>query len=103
VAVHHVAPPGEETNADPGLTRELFVEGRLGLFQSSSSALPRVAEAAEFPWEIVPAVAGPEGAMSAVDGVAAALNADASDMEATVRVLGWLGSPDGQAALAGQG
>ncbi|MEE6272056.1 extracellular solute-binding protein [Georgenia sp. MJ206] len=103
VNVHHVAPPAEQTNADPTLTRELFAEGRLALFQSSSADLARVAEAATFGWEVAPPVAGPSGAVSAVDGVAAAVNADASSMDATLRVLAWLGSADGQAALAGQG
>lgn len=48
-------------------------------------------------------VAGPEGRVSVMHGVAAVGNADTENMDATVTVLKWLGSADGQAALAGRG
>ncbi len=80
--------------------RELFAEGRLALFQSTSGDLRYLAEHAEVDWAIAPVPAGPDGAVSVVDGIGAAANAAAADPEATSQVLRWLASTDGQSALA---
>ena len=99
----HVAPSAADTNTNGDITRDLFLQGRLGLFQSGPYNLKTIAENAEFTWGLAPMVAGPEGRVSVVHGVAAVGNADTENMDATVTVLKWLGSADGQAALAGRG
>lgn len=100
---HYVAPSAADTNADGDLTRSLFMQGKLGLFQSGPYSLKTIAENAEFDWGIAPLVEGPEGRISVVHSVAAVGNADSKNLDATIKVLQWLGSAEGQAALASQG
>ncbi len=100
---YNVAPPASETNTNGDYSRELFVRGELGLFQSGPYALKTIADTAEFEWALAPKVEGPEGRISVVHGVAAVGNAGTENKEETVRVLQWLGSADGQMPLAEQG
>lgn len=98
-----VAPSAADTNTNGDATRDLFLQGKLGLFQSGPYNLKTIAENADFTWGLAPMVAGPEGRVSVVHGVAAVGNADTANLNATVEVLTWLGSKDGQAALASRG
>lgn len=98
----HVSPSAAETNQNPDLPRQLFVQGKLALFQSGQYSLPQVSEA-DFDWGIAPMVAGPEGRVGVVHGVAAVGNADTDHMDATVEVLRWLGSPEAQKPLGDTG
>lgn len=99
----HVAPSAADTNPNGDITRDMFLQGKLGLFQSGPYNLRTIADNATFNWGLAPMVAGPEGRVSVVHGVAAVGNADTKNMDATVKVLQWLGSTDGQQALASQG
>lgn len=99
---HHVAPPASETNLDGDYSRNLFVRGQLGLFQSGPYSLAAMKDA-DFEWGLAPMVAGPEGRVSVVHGVAAVGNAQTEHKDATVKVLKWLGSTEGQMPLAKQG
>lgn len=103
INTHYVAPSAADTNPNGDVTRDLFLQGKLGLFQSGPYNLKTIAENADFSWGIAPMVAGPEGRVSVVHGVAAVGNAASKNLEATITVLQWLGSADGQAALASQG
>ena len=103
VNTHYVAPSAADTNANGDMTRDLFLQGALGLFQSGPYNLRTIADNADFEWGIAPLVEGPEGRISVVHSVAAVGNAQTDNMEATTKVLQWLGSADGQAALASQG
>nr|NLD41781.1 sugar ABC transporter substrate-binding protein [Actinomycetales bacterium] len=100
---HYVAPSAADTNTNGDITRDLFLQGKLGLFQSGPYNLKTIADNATFEWGIAPMVEGPEGRISVVHGVAAVGNANSENMDATVRVLEWLGSVDGQTAIASQG
>lgn len=103
VNTHHVAPSAADTNTNGDVTRDLFIQGKLGLFQSGPYNLKTIAENAEFDWGLAPMVAGPEGRIGVVHGVAAVANADTENLEATTEVLRWLGSAKGQAPLAEEG
>lgn len=103
VNTHYVAPSAADTNANGDMTRDLFLQGALGLFQSGPYNLRTIADNADFEWGIAPLVEGPEGRISVVHAVAAVGNAQSQNLEATTKVLQWLGSADGQAALASQG
>ena len=94
------APAGEAAQTP---ARELFADGRLALFQSSSAVIRELATAGEVDWGMAPVPAGPDGVVSVVDGVAAAANAASTNPEATAEVVRWIASPDGQAALASHG
>ncbi|RPF26832.1 extracellular solute-binding protein [Georgenia muralis] len=100
VTRHRTAPP---VVAGGPSAVDQFTGGRLALLQSGAADLRAVAESARGPWALAPLVAGPEGRVAVVDGVAAVGNAATEDEGAAVAVLRWLGSADGQAALAGQG
>ncbi len=99
----HVAPSAADTNTNGDVTRDLFLQGRLGLFQSGPYNLKTIADNAPFAWGLAPMVAGPEGRVSVVHGVAAVGNADTANRDATIAVLTWLGSLEGQSALASRG
>ncbi|MDO5700835.1 MAG: sugar ABC transporter substrate-binding protein [Bowdeniella nasicola] len=99
----HVSPSAADTNQNGDLARELFLQGKMALFQSGPYSLPQIAENADFEWGIAPMVAGPEGRVSVVHSVAALGNAESEHYDATVKVLKWLASKDGQTALAATG
>jgi len=99
----HVAPPATDTNADGDLTRNLFVQGKLALFQSGQYSLPAVSEVDSFEWGVAPIVAGPHGRIGVVHGVAALANAHTKHPQETTRVLEWIASSEGQLPLAETG
>lgn len=102
VNVHHVAPPVTAGDGpDAGL--EEFLDGRLALFQSGAYRLRQITAMADFEWGIAAVVAGPQGPVTVVDGVVAAGNAHAEHGEAVTEVLEWVGSVEGQLALASHG
>ncbi|MFC5369281.1 ABC transporter substrate-binding protein [Arcanobacterium bovis] len=100
---HHVAPPASETNTKGDLTRDMFARGELALFQSGPYSLKKISESANINWGVAPMVAGPQGRVGVVHGVAAVGNAKTKNPEATKKVLAWLGSADGQRPLAEEG
>ena len=102
INTYHVSPSAAETNANGDLSRQLFVQGKMALFQSGQYSLPAMADA-EFDWAIAPMVEGPEGRIGVVHGVAALGNAATEHPEATVEVLRWLGSTEGQVPLGATG
>ncbi|WP_324650254.1 ABC transporter substrate-binding protein [Georgenia sp. H159] len=96
--------PAAPPVGDPTVTaRELFTAGRMALFQSTSADMRHVAEHAEGDWGLAPVPAGPDRSVAVVDGVAAAVNAASPNPEATIEVLHWIASADGQSALASHG
>lgn len=103
VNTFYVAPSAADTNTNGDASRDLFLQGNMGLFQSGPYSLKTIADNATFEWGIAPMVEGPEGRISVVHGVAAVGNANSENLDATIRVLEWIGSADGQNALATQG
>lgn len=98
---HHIAPPAEASGEDPELTRRLFTDGRLGLYQSGNYDLQHATEAlGGAGFGIAPLPSGPEGATSVVHGLAAVGNAASEDAEEIAAVLAWLGTAEGQLPLA---
>ena len=81
---------------------DLFRQGRLALLQASSADLPAVAERAGN-LRVAPMIAGPQGRAGVVDAVAAVGNANSTHPGAVETVLEWLGTAEGQAALASRG
>lgn len=103
INTEHVAPPAADTNADGNASRDLFVQGKLALFQSGQYSLPEMTNIDSFEWGIAPMIAGPEGRIGVVHGVAALGNADSKNLEATIEVLKWLASAEGQRPLGETG
>lgn len=104
VNTYGVSPPAADTNANGDLARELFVQGRVALFQSGQYSLPATADIGDsFEWGIAPMVAGPEGRIGVVNSIVAAGNADTAYPEETVAVLRWLGSAESQRFLGESG
>lgn len=101
---YKVAPSAADTNTNGDITRDLFLQGKLALFQSGPYNLKTIAESAgDINWGIAPMVEGPEGRAGTVHGVVAVGNEKSKNRDATVRVLEWLGSAEGQLPLAEQG
>ncbi|WP_058235448.1 ABC transporter substrate-binding protein [Devriesea agamarum] len=100
-----VAPSAADTNQNGNLTRDLFIQGKLGLFQSGPYNLKNIYEGVQqsFPWAIAPLVAGPAGGLSVVHGVVAAGNAKTKNKEGATKLLSWLGSAEGQRPIATHG
>lgn len=102
-----IAPSAADTNQNGDFSRDLFVQGKLALFQSGPySLLPIQQGAAEdLSWGIAPMVSGPNGAKSLVHGVTAVGNAQApaEKQDAIAQLLTWLGSAEGQAPIGEMG
>ena len=107
VNVEHIAPSAADTNENGDFTRDLFTQGKLGLFQSGPYNLLPISEgvADSFEWALAAPVSGPEGPKSLVHGVVAVGNAKADDaqQEGIAELLTWLGSKEGQLPLAEKG
>ena len=107
INVENIAPSAADTNENGDFTRDLFTQGKLGLFQSGPYSLPAISEgvADSFEWALAAPVAGPDGAKSLVHGVVAVGNANADDdqQEGIAELLTWLGTKEGQLPLAEQG
>lgn len=97
---HHVSPSAADTNQNGEKTRDLFVQGKLALYQSGPYRLKDIEENAKFDWAIAPMLEGPAGRVSAVHGVAAVGNAQSKHLPETIEVLKWLGSAAGQKPIA---
>ncbi|GLW31598.1 ABC transporter substrate-binding protein [Actinoplanes regularis] len=96
----HVAPPAAETGTDGDKALRLFTQGRMALFQSGSYHLRSIQEGAGFSWGIAPLLKGPAGRVGVVHGVAAVASARTAHRDATVEVLKWIGTADGQEPIA---
>lgn len=100
----HLAPTGKEVVGDPGLCRQLFVQGKLGLLQTGTYDLQAVASTMGegLEWDIHPPVRGPEGTRPLVHTIAmvATTSRDDDRDAALAEVLSVLGSADGMRPLA---
>ncbi|MGQ4569735.1 extracellular solute-binding protein [Dermabacteraceae bacterium P9123] len=102
---HRVAPATEGSNGNPAYCRDLFIQGRLALFQSGSYNLQRIANGVgkNFSWGVAAPVAGPNGPKSFLHAVAAVGNAHAKRRDDTAQLIDWLASADGQRPFAAAG
>jgi multiple sugar transport system substrate-binding protein len=104
INTHHVSPSAADTNANGDLARDLFVQGKMALFQSGQYSLTAMQDIGDsFEWGIAPMVAGPEGRIGVVHAVAALGNAATENADAVTEVLRWIGSAEGQGYLAASG
>jgi multiple sugar transport system substrate-binding protein len=100
---YHVAPSAADTNTNGDFSRDQFTQGKLALFQTGSYNLANVQQGAAFTWGVAPIPAGPAGAISVTNGVIAAGNAHSKHQDAVKKVLTWLGSAEGSAAIGANG
>ncbi|GIF04104.1 ABC transporter substrate-binding protein [Actinoplanes siamensis] len=100
INAEHVAPPAADTNTNGDKALQLFTQGRMALFQSGPYHLKSIQEAAGFQWGVAPLPNGPAGRVGVVHGVAAVASAKTRHRDATVEVLKWIGSADGQRPIA---
>lgn len=103
ISKYHVAPSAADTNTNGDFSRDQFTQGRLALLQTGSYNLANVEEGAGFDWGVAPLPAGPAGAISVTNGVIAAGNAHSQHGDAVKKVLQWLGSASGSAAIGSGG
>lgn len=103
INTHHVAPPATATNVDSDYSRDLFVDGKIALFQSGLYNLPYVFDGVGFEWGVAAMPAGPAGRVSVTNGIVAAGNAHTDSPEATAKVLTWLGSDEGNRFVGSTG
>ncbi|MFC7789933.1 extracellular solute-binding protein [Microbacterium sp. MAHUQ-60] len=100
-----VAPPAADTVAPAGsdAVKDLFLKGRLALFQTGAYSLPSVEEFADFSWAIAPIPSGPEGRISPTNGIVASASSVTSNPDAQAALLHWLGSTEGTQAIGESG
>jgi multiple sugar transport system substrate-binding protein len=103
INVDMVSPPASDTNDNGDFSRNMFLQGRMALFQSGTYNLAQVESNAAFRWGVALLPAGPVGRVSVTNGIAAAGNAAAPHPEAVREVLQWMGSADGNAYLGASG
>jgi len=100
---YKVSPAASNTNNNGDFTRDQFLQGKIALFQSGVYNLKNVSDGATFEWGIAPMPAGPKGAVSVVNSVIVAGNAKSKSVEATTKVLQWMGSADGAKFIGSTG
>ncbi len=98
-----LAPPASDTNDNGDFSRNMFLQGRMALFQSGTYNLAQVASNARFRWGIASMPSGPVGRVSVTNGIAAAGNSASPHPDAVRDVLEWMGSADGNAYLGADG
>lgn len=100
-----VAPPASDTNPPSGgdHARDLFLQGRLALFQTGPYHLATIHELATFPWRIVPLPQGPAGALSPTNAIVMAANAYTDAPANQAQLLEWLAGPEIANAIARSG
>ena len=103
INTEHVAPPASDTNDNGDFSRNQFLSGRMALFQSGTYNLAAIADQATFRWGVAMLPTGPTGRVSVTNGIAAAGNSATRHPDATRRVLAWMGSARGNAALGAGG
>ncbi|WP_233205770.1 sugar ABC transporter substrate-binding protein [Cryobacterium sp. Y82] len=100
---YHVAPSAADTNLNGDFALGQFLQGKMALFQSGVYNLSNVSDGAGFEWGVAAIPSGPAGAISVTNGVIAAGNADSKHPEQTRKLLEWLGSTEGSAAIGADG
>lgn len=100
---YHVAPSAADTNDNGDFSRDQFLQGKMALFQSGLYNLSNVSNSAKFEWGTVMLPAGPAGAITVTNGVAVAANAKSKNPDAVKKVMQWLGSAEGNAAIGSTG
>ena len=103
INVDRVSPPASDTNDNGDFSRNMFLQGRMALFQSGTYNLAQVESNAGFRWGVALLPAGPVGRVSVTNGIAAAGNSASPHQEAVRDVLEWMGSADGNAYLGASG
>jgi multiple sugar transport system substrate-binding protein len=103
IHVDKVAPPASDTNDNGDFSRNMFLQGRMALFQSGTYNLAQIAANAPFRWGVAMLPTGPAGRVSVTNGIAAAGNSASPHPEQAREVLAWMGSTDGNAFLAASG
>ncbi len=100
---YHVAPSAANTNTDGNFTLNQFNQGKIALFQTGLYNLANVQSAAKFEWGVVGLPAGPAGAISVTNGIAVVGNANSANADATLKLLQFLGTKEGNAAIGASG
>jgi len=103
INVDRVSPPASDTNDNGDFSRNMFLQGRMALFQSGTYNLAQVESNAGFRWGVALLPAGPVGRVSVTNGIAAAGNSASRHPKAVRDVLEWMGSADGNAYLGASG
>ena len=103
INVDRVSPPASDTNDNGDFSRNMFLQGRMALFQSGTYNLAQVESNAAFRWGVALLPAGPVGRVSVTNGIAAAGNSASPHPESVREVLEWMGSADGNAYLGASG
>jgi multiple sugar transport system substrate-binding protein len=103
INVDKVAPPASDTNDNGDFSRNMFLQGRMALFQSGTYNLAQIAKNAPFRWGIALLPAGPAGRVSVTNGIAAAGNSASPHPDAVREVLEWMGSAEGNSYLGTSG
>ncbi|MGG7465804.1 ABC transporter substrate-binding protein [Plantibacter sp. YIM 135347] len=98
-----VAPPAADTTANGDFSRDAFVQGKIAMFQSGLYNLKNISENAKFDWGVARIPAGPAGAVSVTNGIAAAGNAATKHPDAVKKLLAWMGSKAGNAPIGADG
>lgn len=99
----HVSPSAADTNTNGDFSRDQFIQGKMGLFQSGAYNLANIKDGADFEWGIVELPQGPKGRGGVVSAVAAVGSAASTSTDAQKKLLAWIGSADGSKVLGEKG
>lgn len=93
INLYRVSPPATDTNPPAGgdLSRDLFIQGKMALFESGAYNLANIQTGAKFRWGLTTIPSGPAGAISVTNGIVAAASSNSKNPDAQLEVLQWLG------------
>ncbi len=100
---HHVSPSAADTNSDGSYSLNQFLQGKMALFQSGLYNLSNIATSAQFDWGVTLQPSGPAGRVSVSNGLVVAGNANSAHLDATQKVLAWLGTTEGNQYIGASG
>jgi multiple sugar transport system substrate-binding protein len=100
---YHVSPPATETNNNSSIAIQLFEGGHAAMVSAGSWELSGVVQQASIPWGVAQLPVGPNGLMSAFNGLTDAIYVKTPHPKEAWELEKWLGSSQSEHILGSGG
>jgi multiple sugar transport system substrate-binding protein len=100
---YHVSPSAAETNNNSGIAIQLFDGGHAAMVTAGSWELSGIVQQASIPWGVAQLPVGPDGLMSAFNGLTDAIYVKTPHPKEAWELEKWLGSPQSEHILGSGG
>jgi len=100
---YHVSPSATETNNNSGIAEQLFEGGHVAMIAAGSWELNPVSQQTTLPWGVAQLPAGPNGVVSAFNGLTDSIYAKTQHPKEAWELEKWLGSQQSQHIMGSGG